>query len=128
MERSDKSTIIIVDALSYRGSNEEIERLGIEDAIKKRKDEGFAFSSKHQELLYGVIKTLLDLRDKNIDLIVYSQSMGRSYHDINKTINQYFFEYKQNAENNIKDNNKVRIIIGQTSLFYYLGCMAQNTK
>ena len=87
---SNKDTIIIIDALGYRGSDDEQEKAGIKDVIKK-KDEGFIIHSKNQELLYGVIKTLLDSRDRHIDLIVYFQSMGRSYQETNDMINQYFF-------------------------------------
>ena len=126
---SNKSTIIIVDALSYRGSKEEQEIAGIKDVIKKGKDEGHVFNTKSEEFLYGVIKTLLNSRVQDIHLIVYYQNMWRLYQETNDIVNKYFFEFKQNDKNNYnKDNKIITFIIGQTSLFYYLGYMARKAK
>ena len=126
------NTAIILDVLSYRGSDDEQERIGVKDIIiSKAKDEkDFSGLSKYQKLMYGIIRALLEMKDENSDLILYCQNEGKSYYDISNLIENYFQDHKLNTEDNnyLKQNNKIKIIIGWQSLFYYLGWQSSQIK
>ena len=63
----DKKIFIIIDELSFRGSNEEEEKIGVFDIINnEKKNNGLNVTSKHQQLTFGIIKALLNIKMANI--------------------------------------------------------------
>ena len=62
-----KEILIVVDELSFRGSNEEEERIGVIGIINnEKKNNGLNVTSKHQQLTFGIIKALLNIKVSNI--------------------------------------------------------------
>ena len=120
----------VIDMNSIRGSDDEQIRIGIRNLIIKDKEDGLMVQSKQQEITYGIIKTILSSSEGLIDLILYFQTENRGYNDMQNLINSYFSEYNINIENNNSKNNKntIRILIGNQSLFYYLGWMSSQIK
>ena len=117
-------TVVILDVLSYRGSEDEEVRIGVRNIVNKaRNEKALSALSKHQLLMYGVIKALLEMKNENLDLILYCQNEGRSYNDISILIKDYFQDDKLNTE-----NNKIKILKGSQSLFYYLGWQSSQIK
>ena len=129
MSSYGKTTIIIIDALSYRGSDDEQVKAGVREIIIRNKDK-LAIQSKHQELIYGIVIKLLELKDSSIEIILYLQSHSRSYYDVVNLVNDKFSEYKIDAENkSIKEDWwKIRPLVGLESLFYYLGTKSSQIK
>ena len=126
LEPDMKRIKFVIDMNSIRGSDDEQIRIGIRNLIIKDKEEGLMVQSKQQEITYGIIKTILSSSEGLIDLILYFQTENRGYNDMQNLINSYFSEYNINTENNNSKINKntIRILIGNQSLFYYLGWMS----
>ena len=87
--RNNKSTVIILDTNSYRGSDEELKQTGVMDIVNTKK-KIFIVKSKQQELLYGIVEALFESSDGNTDLILYIQSEGRICKDASTMVEQYF--------------------------------------
>ena len=125
-----RGNVVIVDVSGYRGSDEEQILLGIKDIITKEKEKGIKIQSKHQELLFGVIKALLNSSKGFMDLILYFQSEWRGYIDIQSLVEMYFSEYEVSGGNSLlkEDKDRITLLVGSQSLFYYLGWKSRNIK
>ena len=121
--RDLKSTVIVIDTTSYRGSDEELKQTGVMDFVQNKKKNGdFIVKSKQQEILYEIVEYLFDSSDGNTDLILYIQSEGRICDDTSKMVNQYFENFILNADKNyFEARDRLRILVGNQSLWYYLG-------
>ena len=105
--------VTIVDILSFRGSDYEAEIIGVLDVIRSRSylDRNLNILSKHQEIIYGITKSLIDSSDGDTDIILYSQLMGRSYNDISRLVDYYFKEYNFRIVFNTKINTSYLSLI-----------------
>ena len=128
--RDQKSTVIILDTNSYRGSDEELKQTGVMDFVQNKKKNGeFVVKSKQQELLYGIVEALFDSSDGNTDLILYIQSEGKICEDASKMVDQYFKKFVLNADKNyFEAQDRLRILVGNQSLWYYLGYRSPQIK
>ena len=71
MSDEKKQKIIVLDVLSYRGGNDEQERLGVEEIKWERLEEDKHITkSKHLDIIYKIIKILFDSSDGNMHLIL----------------------------------------------------------
>ena len=128
--RDHKSSVIIIDTNSYRGSDEELKQTGVVDFIENKKKNGdFVVKSKQQELLYGIVESLFNSSDGNTDLILYIQSEGRICKDTSTMVDQYFKNFILNADKNyFEARDRLRILVGYQSLWYYLGYRSPKIK
>ena len=128
--RYHKSTVIIIDTTSYSGRSEELKQTGVVDFVENiKKNGGFIEKSKQTELLYGIVEALFDSSDGNTDLILYIQSEGKIYEDAKMMVGQYFDKFTLNADKNyFEAKDRLRILVGNQSLWYYLGFRSSQIK
>ena len=94
-----------------------------------KKNGDFIVKSKQQELLYGIVESLFDSSDGNTDLILYIQSEGKICEDASKMVDQYFKKFVLNADKNyFEAQDRLRILVGNQSLWYYLGYRSPQIK
>ena len=125
MSDEKKQKIIVLDVLSYRGGNDEQERLGVEEIKWERLEEDKHITkSKHLDIIYKIIKILFDSSDGNMHLILSLPSQSRFIDELHDMANKYFSEYRENAERKKNEKwNRLIILVGSQTLFYYIGSM-----
>ena len=128
--RDNKSTVIIIDTTSYRGNDEELKQTGALEFVNKKKEKGeLIVKSKQLELLYGIVEALFNSSDGNTDLILYIQSEGRICDDTKTMVDQYFKQFILNADKSYFEyRDRLRILVGSQSLWYYLGYRSPQIK
>ena len=75
----EERIIYIIDVQSYHWSYDEQERTNTKEIIRLEKERNGLIMSKSQELMFGILHTIINSNRNNMDLILYLQVNNRFF-------------------------------------------------